>query len=413
MKKLDPRLSRYYKRNAVVLKIVRFALLLSFVIFSVYCIGYFRDTMTTDTMRYLLKHFNVFTTDTTPSAAEISISYDDTSSFFMLYNDLAVVSNTGCELYSFSGNKLFSYDHSYSNAAFTANGSNFLVYDTKGKELAVYTPVSNILKKTLEYDVKSAYINSLGYFSVVNSEKTYRSGVIVFSPEGNEMFRWMSPDKYVLSTALNANASLLACASVYNKSGAFSSELIVYDVTTGEKKHSVTLNDAMAMKIGYAKNDSRIFVLTDSKYICYDKDMNLIGAAEYNKNNAKFFKEYDDCFIIAQNNNLSGSSMTLYAYDYDGKLLFEYNTDTRITDISYRDNTLYVLSQDKLSVYDFGTNSENEKVLTKLAEQKFDKQYRTILTDEYGRYILISAKGAKRGSLAVLLEQQLDTGINE
>ena len=54
MKKLDPRLARYYKRNAVVLKIVRFALLLSFVIFSVYCIGYFRDTMTTDTIKFYM-----------------------------------------------------------------------------------------------------------------------------------------------------------------------------------------------------------------------------------------------------------------------------------------------------------------------------------------------------------------------
>lgn len=408
MKKPDSNLSRYYKRNAVVLKIIRFAVLLSFVIFSVYCIGYFRDTMTVDTMRYLLKHFNVFTTDTTPSDAEIQVRYDDKASFSMLYNDLAVVSNSGCELYSFSGNKLFSYDHSYSDAAFTSAGSNFLVYDIKGKQLAVYTPVSKILEKNLEYDIKSAYINELGYFSVVNSEKTYRSGVIVFSPEGNEMFRWMSPDKYVLSTALNANASLVACASAYNKSGAFASELVIYNIMTGEKKHSVTLADTMAMKIGYAKNDSRIFVLTDSKYLCYDKDMNLIGVQEYNKNNAKFFKEFDDCFIIAENNNLSGNSMTLRAYDYDAKLLFEHKTESRITDISYKDNTLYVLLQDKLSVYDFTTNNEGKEPLTELASLQFDKQYRAILTDEYGRYILISAKGAKRGSLAALLQAQLE-----
>ncbi len=405
MQNLDPKLAGYYRKAAAVIKIVRFAVLLAFVLFCVYCIGFFRDNITVDNMRYVLKYINLSATDNTPSDTSITISTDESSTFTMLHNDLAVVSNSGCELYDFSGSKLFSYDYSYTDAAFVSNGNNFLVYDTQGKELALYSSVSKVLKKTLDYDIKAADINDIGYFAVVNSEKTYRSGVIVFDVDGNEIFRWMSPDKYVMSVSLNSNGSYVACAAISNKNGSFVTDLIIYNTSTGEKMQTVTLEDTMALKIGYANNDSNIYVLTDGRFLCYDKDLKLVGAQSYNAHNARFFKEFDDCFIISQSNNLSGSSMTVYAYDYEGRLVFEHHTDNKITDVSYTDSTLYILTRESISVYDYDTTG---KGLTFLAEMPVDKQYKAVKTDDYGRYILVGAKNAARGSLATLLQSQLD-----
>ena len=171
MHKPDAQFASYYRKAATTLRVFRFGLLIAFIVFCVYSIGFFRDNITMDNIRYLFKYINLSYSDTSPSDAHITINTDDSSEFIMLHNDLAVISNSGCELYDFSGNKLYNYEYSYTNAAVSSNGKNLLIYDVAGTGLAIYSSVSKIYETELEYDIKSAYINDLGYFAVVNSEK--------------------------------------------------------------------------------------------------------------------------------------------------------------------------------------------------------------------------------------------------
>ena len=407
MHKPDAKFAGLYRRTVTTLKAARYVLLIVFIAFCVYCIGFFRDNITMDNLRYLFKYINLSYSDSTPSDATITVNTEENSEFLMLHNDLAVVSNSGCELYDFAGNKLYSYDYAYSNAAFSTNGKNILVYDTAGTELAIYSSVSKIYQADFDYKIKSAYINDMGYFAVINAEKTYRSGVIVFDRDGNEMFRWMTPDKYITGVALNSNASEVICSAVYNKSGEFVTELSVYSTSTGQKLYTYTANDALGIKLGISNNKDRIYLLTDSSFMCFDNQLQGISSIPYRRNNAKFFKEFEDCFIIAESNNLSGSSMTVSAYNYNAEKMFELETDSKVIDAAFYDSTLYILTKDEMSVYDYG-NSEDGTELYKLASLELDRQYKAIRTDEYGRYILVSAKTVKRGSLAALLETELE-----
>ncbi|MCR5352671.1 MAG: hypothetical protein K6D98_00005, partial [Clostridiales bacterium] len=59
-------------------------------------------------------------------------------------------------------------------------------------------------------------------------------------------------------------------------------------------------------------------------------------------------------------------------------------------------------------VYEYEKNNGNEREIKKIGEKELGLQYKFVKTDSYGRYILIGAKKAKRGLLAVLLEEQLE-----
>ena len=369
----------YYRRAALVLKLIRFAVLLGFVVFAVFCIGFFKDNITVDNLRYLLKYLDLSSADNTPSDAEITLDNSGGTAFALVGNDLAVLDKNGISLYDFAGNKLYRYDMPLASPAMVAGGRNLLVYDTDGKTLAMFDAVSKVLEKSFEYGVKAACLNNLGCFAVITAEKTYRSGVVVFGSDGKELFRWMSPDKYLTGVALNANATVVTCTALTNKDGAFCTELVSYRTATGEKIASRTLEDTLALSIGYAANDAYVYVLPE---------------------NARFFRTFDDLFLIAESNNLSGSSMTVRAYGYDASPLFECSREETVLDACYRDRTLYLLERDRLSVYDYGTE---EPILTPLVSVPLDMQYRAVRADTYGRYVLIGAKKAKRNSLASLL----------
>lgn len=215
----------YYRRAASVLKLVRFAVLLGFVVFAVFCIGFFKDNITVDNLRYLLKYLDLSAADNTPSEAEITLDNSGGTAFALVGNDLAVLDKNGISLYDFAGNKLYRYDMPLASPAMVAGGRNLLVYDTDGKTLAMFDAVSKVLEKSFDYDVKAACLNDLGCFAVITAEKTYRSGVVVFDSDGKELFRWMSPDKYLTGVALNANATVVTCTALTNKDGAFCTEL--------------------------------------------------------------------------------------------------------------------------------------------------------------------------------------------
>lgn len=398
--------SLYYRRAASVIKLMRFVVLIGLVIFAVFCIGCFKDTLNADNLRYLFKYLDLSTFDDTPSDAEISFETSDASLYTLLGNDLAVIGKKGVELYDFAGNKLYSYDETMVSPALAVSGKYLLVYDTLGKKLSIYDAVAKIADKSFDYKVRAACINDLGYYALINSEKTYRSGILVYDSDGNELFRRMSPDKYMTGVALNANASVVVCAALSNNDGTFSTELFAYSTSTGALLASTELADTLVLSVGFADNDSTVYVLSDHAFLSFDKDLNAVGASSYNPENARFFRAFEDCFLVAESNNLSGSSMTVRAYGYDARELFSLSSEKKVIDAAYRDRTLYLLSSDALTVYDYGT--DGNATLTHLATLPLTYQYRALCVDAYERYVLVGAKTAKRGALAALLQEELD-----
>ena len=405
-KKQYSSLAAYYRNASGVIKVIRFTFLLLFVIFCVHCIGFFKDNITVENMNYLMKYITLSGSDNTPSETQISIKSEDSSSFHMMSNDLAVVSDKGCTLYSFSGQKLFDYEYTYSDASAVSGAGTLLVYDTLGRKISMYNTISKFYEDELEYDIKAVDLNDLNYFSVISSEKTYRSGVIVFGPVGKngqilEMFRWMSPDKYIMSTSLNTNASNLACAAMYNKDGSYVSELRVYNTShsKNEPLYSYTIDDCLVTKIGYAKNDTVIYALSDGNFTCFNNELSFIGKASYNRYNARFFREFDNYFVIVESNNLSGSSMTAKVYNYSAELVAECQTQSSIIDVAAYDDKLLLLCNEELVVYECLLD-DTDKIV---ARMPLDIHFKAICTDKYARYILIGAKSASRGSIKTLI----------
>ena len=98
MIKVDSKMSAYYRRASSVLKLVRFAVLLGFVVFAVFCIGFFKDNITVDNLRYLLKYLDLSAADNTPSDAEITLDNGSGVSYVLVGNDLAVLGKNGIGL---------------------------------------------------------------------------------------------------------------------------------------------------------------------------------------------------------------------------------------------------------------------------------------------------------------------------
>ena len=106
--------------------------------------------------------------------------------------------------------------------------------------------------------------------------------------------------------------------------------------------------------------------------------------------------------ILTENKNLSGNSMTLYGFDFNGNALFTVDADSKITSVCRGKNVMYELSSRYIYAYSF-TENGNVNFETKFPS---DSNFRNILCDSADRFVAVGTKKALRGQLESLREQQ-------
>jgi len=391
---MQNQLEEYYRRSSNALRLVRYIVLLIFILFLLSCIFLFRNDITLDNIQYLMKYADFYGSSDTNDTSDISISADSESQMLMLRDNLAVISKSGIGLYEFSGRKLFNYNFSYSNPGIAYDDRNILVYDISGTEISIFNSFSRVYSQKYPYSVKSGCINDSG-FAIVTNEKTYRSGVIAYNSKYEEVFRWMSADRYVSALALNDIGTRLACCAVTSQNGVYDTKIIIYDLTSGEVDSEISLSDELPLKIVYSEDSSRIILITDSMIHFYNTKLEDEKTYKYNQSKIDKYFLSDRMVVISESNNLSGNSMTLIGFDYSGQQLFSENADSKVSDISIGKDMLYALSPQY--VYCYAINDD----LSVEPEGKFatGSQYRHILSDSSDRYIVADTKSAHRSSV--------------
>ena len=407
-----PKDAIYYKRASTVFRVAEFAAIFGFLLFFITCIGLWRDTITLDNLRYLMSYVDLSGKDAAPTDAAITFNTPSDGAVYAMSpsssgSDVVTVTGSRVTAWHFSGSRLYDEPFAATTPRVTASRKNLLAYDVGGRNLAVFGSVARLCSMTLEQPVRAATIADSGCFAVITNERTYRSGVIVYGneyykpKEENELFRYMSADATVLSAALNASATRLVTVSVTEKDGLFDASLTLFDTSlagTDAIRHSLSLGGALPLKVGYAKADDVIWVLTDEAFVTYDSDtLEERGRVSYRVSDATLYRAFDDCFVLVSRTAFSGSTMHAAVYAYDGTLLLEAPSSERVVDVCFADRTLYLLAVDELTVYDFRPETPE-----KVCETPLSTRYVNVFADEYGRYILVGRKGAVRGSVKEL-----------
>lgn len=392
---------KYYQKAALAVKITRYIATFLFIVFVLSCIFIFRSDITVENIQYLMKYADFYDNTEVPDSAEISVNADSESHVFMLRDNLAVVSRSGIGLYEFSGKKLFNYSLAYSDPGVSSDGRDILVYDITGNEISIFNSFSRVYSQKYPYSVKAGCINDSG-FAIVTNEKTYRSGVIVYNSNYEEVYRWMLSDRYVTAIDLSSDGTKLLSASVKSHDGSYDTLITIRDIKKDEILYSAEIMDELALKIGFSDDASAVYLITDSMLRFYDGKLEEKSFYKYNQTKTEKFFVQNQTIILTENKNLSGNSMTLYGFDFNGNALFTVDADSKITSVCRGKDVMYALSSRYIYAYSF-TQDGNVNFEAKFPS---DSNFRNILCDSADRFVAVGTKKAHRGQLESLREQQ-------
>ena len=305
-----------YYRIAGKLRVARYTALFVFLIFTAVLFFAFRQEMTMNHFRYLLRNIDFSSNVSLFAGDTIYYNGDDDCEFGFVSGGLAVVNDARVFVTDRASGTTFSEHHGYKAPRLVSSEKYMLLYDRSGSSLSVYNAFSHL--KSFEYNgtVVAAATASDGTVAVaVVGEDDYYSTVYVYSASF-ELLNTISKYKYVTSLALSENGDMLAVGSVFADSmGEVRSELLYLEVGKKKEKTKINLENEALWQISFFDNDS-FAVMTDSALLFFDDDGDRIKRVAYPSTPSGAYIGKEGVLLLVS--EADSRYQKVYLYDEDG-----------------------------------------------------------------------------------------------
>lgn len=205
----------------------------------------------------------------------IEITDFDKSNIFAYSDYIAILKNNSLITYNSSGKQEAENRIEISNPLVCSNGNYLMLAEQDSSK--VYLIADNNIKweNNLEGNITRINVNSNGYSSVILSGTAYKSVVILFDEQGNELFKTYLGKTIAVDTAISDDNKYLSIAEVNTSGTLIQSNIKIISIEKAQDKTSepivYTYNAPSNSLILNIKNQDR------TKLVCqYDNEIHVI-----------------------------------------------------------------------------------------------------------------------------------------
>lgn len=268
----------------------------------------------------------------------------DKSNIYAYSNKIAVLKDNKLSLYTASGRQEGQLEVQISTPITYSNGRYFMLAQQDSSKAYLIRDNEIVWEKDLEGNISRVSVNSAGYSSIILTGTAYKTVIVVFDNQGNELFKYMS-STITVDSAISEDNQYLSFAEV-NISGTF--------VQSNIKTLSIE-------KAKTSPNEANVFT--------YNADSNsLILNIKYQNNN-KLVCMYDDSVHVIKNNedtkvaDINSSGMTFYSIELNNHLvgtvestsgLLDTQTSVQIINMDNQNQSTYNFNGVTKELYSYG-----------------------------------------------------------
>lgn len=153
-------------------------------------------------------------TVTEGNAASIDIDSNENISIYTYDKYVALLRDNKLEIYNSSAKQIESLDVTINDPLFTSNGK-YVVIAENGKQKIYLISGTKILWNTdVDGTISRIDVNENGYVSIVCTGTTYKSVIVVFDQNGNELFKQYIPNNTVIDSVISSDNKYLSFAEI-------------------------------------------------------------------------------------------------------------------------------------------------------------------------------------------------------
>lgn len=282
----------------------------------------------------------------------------------------------------------------------TEDSNSFPVLKSKGKYVLRYNFDSEnayIIKngKSTELltgnPVIGGTVNENGYSAIITREKGYKSQIIVFSDEGEVLYKWHSADSYITDAVVSPDNRTLAVASIDFTTNITTGELMYFNFYQEKPYAGKILDNNLVLSMEFTDKNS-LLVVGDSASGVYNLTGEEQATYPYDgKKLSNYATSPDGNLVLAIGDSdsvMTGTNITILSRKLKEK--GTYVSDGAIRSIDATDSSVLLVSDRTLSVI---SNRGNE-----IKKLDVNKDVKNALLMGNGKDALITA-----GSMAELV----------
>ena len=375
------------KKKIIIITLISILILLVIIMSLIYVYNkQFRDIIDTYVFRKEIQENN---------GAIIEVPSDIDTNNIIAYNKyIGILDKSILNIYSTNGKKDKELEVQISNCIYDTENRFLIMAEKDGQQLTFISGTDIVWKNTVEGNITNVFVNENGYVSVITKGTSYNNVVIIYNPEGKELFKSFSSKTTNVDAEISNDNKYLAIADI-DTSGSFiqsnvkilsmekaqtdpnNSTEYIYPAESGEILIGLEYQDGNKLVCMYDDSIHIIENNEDKKLMDISEntnpfaDINLDGyAVEVVEKNSGLFASVDvEITEIATGNkktytvesavnSLKSKSNVIainlgteiHFIDTNGWLIKKYNSSMEAKDILLGDNIAAIVFSDKIEI---------------------------------------------------------------
>lgn len=278
--------------------------------------------------------------------SSINLDYDSNVSIFAYNKNICVLAENKLTQYNSSGKLESETNLEINNPIYNVNNKYIAMSEKNGTEINLISGSDILWTKKVDGNVSQLDVNNNGYVSAILTGTTYKSVIITFDKDGNELFKIYRSSTTVVDTSISDDNKQLAFAEVNTSGTTIESSIKVISI----EKAKVSSDDFI--ETTYTADSNKLILgirfQGNNELVCmYDGEISILA----NRNNTVILSLNEKGKNINfANINLENS---IYRSIEQNEGLFNTNTVIEMKNITNDKTTVYTIEGAAKYIYSY------------------------------------------------------------
>lgn len=261
-----------------------------------------------------------------------------------------VLTDSEIKAVSNGGKVIFSYSHGFENPVLKTSSTRAIVFNQGGNDALIFSLKKLESAITLEDEIINAAIGDNGTYALVTTAKGYVAKVSVYKKSDKLVYEWFSANDMINNVAVARNGKKIAISTLSAKVGGFDSKLMILNFKSANAEFEKQYNGEMIYNLSTSFSGG-VAVATSNTF---DFVRWYKFKCETNKNdyNLQMLRESNKGTLLLYNRENDKTDNRIIVTNKSGKKKLEVKFNGIITDIVFKNNHIYLISDTKAYILD-------------------------------------------------------------
>lgn len=286
----------------------------------------------------------------------VSLVGDSVERLHMRSSTAFVLTDSHMYAYNMSGKEILSVQHGYTKPVMNVSATRSLIYDRGNYKLRIDSLYKNITDTEFDREIITADLSDSGCTAVALTDDEYASVVTVYDRRFNACFKWSSSSDRITCVKLSPNGRKLCVVTADSASGAFVSNVFIFDIKSGSKVVSEQV--AGEMLVTAFAGSRNVFLASPNKIVSFAFDGS--GKKDYDIGSISYVSAEYGRSLLAVSNPSGGRGSHINVIGLDGEKKADFDLDEDFSSLCLGSDTVIAYSGNTASVYGFDGKKQRD-----------------------------------------------------